>query len=587
VIYLLRRRRDAAVVPPASTTARRPPPLPALPLPISLQRTKTPVDATGAGPLHPDLRLTSHLQNILQIVLNTCDSADRAVILTHDPARELLLLRAARGRGGAIDPTDVALTRPIPMGDGLLGWIARERRTVSISDLNRQQEKIAYHDGATPIVSFLSVPLIDGDSYEGMLCIDAAMVAAFGEADEAKLHPLTDEIVTLLRYDREQRQMNRTTDIHAALLEISRNLALRVDLTHRLETTVTLAKGIVDYDVCYVFLIEPGARRAILKVARDPRSDTTDLAHEDDGAARTHDDMIALTDGLLTTLVRTRQPILFSNPAAAGRPDPRIFPSGCALETTARSFLGLPMMLEERVLAVVLFGSYRERAYTTEDKQILSIVCYQIALSIAESEMHDRLERLAVTDGLTGLMNHRKFQERLAEEFLRASRHTAVFSMLLGDIDYFKRVNDTYGHPAGDAVLKAVAGAMTKAARKVDLVARYGGEEFAVLLVQTDLAQAPIFAERIRKAVAEMKIVWQGQVIPVTISIGIATNTVDAADREGLIAAADRALYAAKHSGRNRVIRHGDLVGKEAHPGTAAHPVPRDGDGKIPHVRSE
>ena len=561
-IYLLRRRRDAVATPPAPTPPR-PPPLPALPLPLSLQRQKTPVDATGAGPSDSDIRLTGHLQNILQVVLNTCATADRAVILTHNPAREALALRAARDRTGAID---AASDRAIPMGDGLLGWIARERRTVSISDLNRQQEKIAYHNDATPIVSFLSVPLIDGDQYEGMLCIDAATVAAFGEADEAKLHPLADEIVTLLRYDREQRRMDRASDVYDTLLSISRNLALRVDLTHRLETTVTLAKKIVDYDVCYVFLVEPGGRRAILKVARDSRSDATGFA--EDHAA------MALTDGLLTTLVRTRLPILFSNPAAVGRPDPRIFPSGCRLETTARSFLGLPMMLEERVLAVVLIGSYRERAYTTEDKQMLSIICYQTALSIAESEMHARLEQLAVTDGLTGLMNHRKFQERLAEEFLRASRHATAFSLLLGDIDYFKRVNDTYGHPAGDAVLKAVAGAIAKAARKIDLVARYGGEEFAVLLAQTDVAQAAIFAERIRKAVAEMKIVWQGQSIPVTISIGIATSTTDAADRERLIAAADRALYAAKHRGRNRVVRHGDIVEVEKESHAAARPRP-------------
>jgi len=563
LISLLRRRRDAVATPPASTV-RRPPPLPALPLPISLQRSKRSVDTTGVGPSDPDIRLTANLQNVLRMVLDACSLADRAVLLTHDPAREAIALRAARDRAGAID---AASDYTIPMGEGLLGWIARERRTVSIADLNRQQAKIAYHDNATPIVSFLSVPLIDGDQYAGMLCVDAATVAAFDEADEAKLLPLADEIVTLLRYDAEQRRMDRVNDVYATLLEISRNLALRVDLVHRLETTVRLAKKIVDYDVCYVFLVETGGRRAVLKVAQDHRSDPIDLT-EDQGA-------VALTDGMLTTLVRTRQPILFSNPAAAGRPDPRIFPSGCTLETTARSFLGLPMMLEERVGAVVLIGSYRERAYTTEDKQLLSIVCYQAALSIAESEMHDRLERLAVTDGLTGLMNHRKFQERLAEEFLRASRHKTAISLLLGDIDYFKQVNDTYGHPAGDAVLKAVAETLTKAARKIDLVARYGGEEFAVLLAQTDGAQAAVFAERIRKAVAEMKVVWQRGTIAVTISIGIATNMEDADNRERLIAAADRALYAAKHGGRNRAVCHDDLIARETDTDAAAHRVLR------------
>lgn len=557
VIYLLRRRRDVAAVPPDPPVRHSPP---FLPLPISLQRQKAPVDATATGPSDSDLRLTAHLQNILQIVLNSCERADRAVILTHALAEEVLTARVARHRAGAIDLTSGP---PIPIGEGLLEWIARERRTVSISDLNRQQEKIVYHDGTTPIGSFLSVPLVDGDRYEGMLCVDAAPISAFGDLDEAKLHPLADEIVTLLRYDREQRRMDRVNDVYATLLKISRTLALRLDLTHRLETTVTLAKEIVDYDVCYLFLVTPGERQATLKVTRDSRSNAAGPSDEDHGGGSSQNEAMALTDGMLTTLVRTRQAILFSNRAAAGRPDPSIFPSTCALQTTARSFLGLPMMLEERVLAVVLCGSYRERAYTTEDKHLLSIVCYQTALSIAESEMHARLERLAVTDGLTGLINHQKFQERLGEEFLRASRHATTFSLLLGDIDHFKRVNDTYGHPAGDAVLKAVAGAMRKAARKVDMVARYGGEEFAVLLVQTDVDQAAIFAERIRKAVAEMKIVWQDQSISVTISIGIATGTTDAADREMLIVAADCALYAAKHGGRNRVVRYGDRIEME------------------------
>jgi len=520
-----------------------------------MQRSKTPADAT---PSDSHIRLTGYLQNVLQVVLNTCPAAGRAVILTYNPAREALVLRAARNRAGAID---AASEQTLPIKEGLLGWIARERRTVSIADLNRQQEKIPYHDGATPIVSFLSLLLMDGDQYEGMLCVDTATVAAFDETDEANLRPLAEEIVTLLRYDRKQQEMDRVNDVHATLLEISRNLAMRVDLTDRLETLVDLVKRIVDYNVCYVFLVEPGERRATLKVVRndrtDGRSDPTDRV-EDHSA-------LALTDGLLTTLVRTRQPILFSNPEAAGRPDPRIFPSGCGLETSARSFIGMPMMLEERVLAVMLIGSYRERAYTTEDKQILSLICYQTALSIAESEMYARLKQLVVTDGLTGLINHRKFQERLAEECLRTSRHIGPFSLLMADIDYFKRVNDTYGHPAGDAVLKAVAGTIMKVARKVDLVARYGGEEFAVLLVQTDVSQAAISAERIRRAVAEMKVSWKGQTIPVTISIGIATSGVDAADREGLIAAADRALYAAKHGGRNRVVHHGDIVEKKSH----------------------
>ena len=160
-----------------------------------------------------------------------------------------------------------------------------------------------------------------------------------------------------------------------------------------------------------------------------------------------------------------------------------------------------------------------------------------------------QLEMLASTDGLTGLKNHRTFQERLAEELGRSQRHNLPLSLLLMDVDKFKSYNDTFGHPAGDCVLKTVAKLLQEHARASDLVARYGGEEFVVVLPQTDAEGAMIAAERFRSSIESH--LWDERSI--TISIGATTLRHDVDTQPLLIARADKALYASKRQGRNRV----------------------------------
>jgi len=167
------------------------------------------------------------------------------------------------------------------------------------------------------------------------------------------------------------------------------------------------------------------------------------------------------------------------------------------------------------------------------------------------------LQRLARTDPLTGVFNRRQFFEAGQQEFSRARRYGNTLSLLMLDIDHFKVVNDTWGHPTGDRVLQALAEIMSSIVRGQDCVGRLGGEEFAVILPETELSGALISAERLRAAVAQSAIAFasdDGKVVRITVSIGIAVSTADDVSFEAVLARADKGLYAAKESGRNRAV---------------------------------
>ncbi|MFT3836665.1 MAG: diguanylate cyclase [Myxococcaceae bacterium] len=165
-----------------------------------------------------------------------------------------------------------------------------------------------------------------------------------------------------------------------------------------------------------------------------------------------------------------------------------------------------------------------------------------------------RLERLAVTDGLTGLYNHRRFQEGLSSELLRSGRTNRPLAVLMADVDLFKKVNDALGHPAGDDLLRRLGAVLLANTRQTDLLARYGGEEFSVLLPETSKAEALQVAERMRAAVEtelNRDTQWPQKI---TISLGVAAFPEDGKSGETVLLAADQALYLAKRQGRNRVI---------------------------------
>jgi len=185
--------------------------------------------------------------------------------------------------------------------------------------------------------------------------------------------------------------------------------------------------------------------------------------------------------------------------------------------------------------------------------------------TILKFTYHDNLDEIfqkqmyesALRDGLTKAFNKKYFTDRLESELTFAIRHSSALALVMFDIDHFKKVNDTYGHQAGDQVLSEISTLLTTTLRAEDVFARYGGEEFAVICRGIDIAQAQVVAERMRKAVEKNRFVHEGTHIPVTISIGVAglpdATVKDATD---LVAHADKALYQSKHGGRNRVTMY-------------------------------
>ncbi|HYG99712.1 MAG TPA: sensor domain-containing diguanylate cyclase [Terriglobales bacterium] len=227
----------------------------------------------------------------------------------------------------------------------------------------------------------------------------------------------------------------------------------------------------------------------------------------------------------------------------------------------SRSALVIPLFVSNRVMGSLQLFSAQQKAFSREDAQLLWVLSLVAESLLTRDYANDGLIRFAFTDYLTGLKTRGYFEQQLELEIKRSERKKSHFSLLMIDIDFFKRLNDHFGHHAGDQVLRDVASILMKDMREVDTVARYGGEEFVIILPETTGPGARLVAERLRRAVEQAKF-FAGSPTAVerlTISIGIAVFDQDAQFRRDLIEFADAALYYAKSHGRNSVVLYSDL----------------------------
>lgn len=218
--------------------------------------------------------------------------------------------------------------------------------------------------------------------------------------------------------------------------------------------------------------------------------------------------------------------------------------------------LFVPLQTKEGLLGILVVGIRQSgKQYTPEERSLLSTLANQVAMAVENARLYEKTRRMAIMDGLTRLYNSRYFYTALAQELERSRRYGHHCSLMMVDVDNFKRYNDRYGHLTGDDVLRTLAELITKTTRQADVAARYGGEEFMVILPETPLENAVALAERLRRRVrSEVFVVRDGRSVGhITVSIGVATYPDGAQTREGLIQAADMALLEAKAEGKDRV----------------------------------
>ena len=217
-------------------------------------------------------------------------------------------------------------------------------------------------------------------------------------------------------------------------------------------------------------------------------------------------------------------------------------------------FVSIPLMIEKEIVGVLNINDVGQDSFDVGDLDFILKLSEFIAMSISNAVLYEQANKLAVTDGLTGISNRQSVEKSLQIEFERSKRYNSPLSLILLDVDHFKDVNDTYGHQKGDEILIAFAALLKKACRTNDIAARYGGEEFLMILPQSNAQGAFKIAERVREEMMKISFTGNESNFAVTVSCGVAEFNKDCESINELITVADRALYEAKNGGRNKTI---------------------------------
>ncbi|GMU51404.1 MAG: hypothetical protein AMXMBFR33_05500 [Candidatus Xenobia bacterium] len=328
--------------------------------------------------------------------------------------------------------------------------------------------------------------------------------------------------------------MQREAEVLRALLDVSRIIASNYPMPDVIKRITTKLRGILKADECSIMILDESQQHLAFV--------------ESSGLTRWELDNIRFRvgEGVAGWVARHKKPVVIPRLSE----DPRFMPVK-EQKRPMISMICVPLIIKQRLIGVVtLTTRHEDHIFSQEDLELTVLLSAHVSLMLE----NNRLYEISVLDGLTNLYNRRYMEQRLDKELSYARRFHHPLSFFMVDIDWFKKLNDTYGHQAGDAVLRIVSELFTKALREYDIVARYGGEEFAVILPSTPRSKAASIAERLRASVAEEDVSHQHQLIPVSVSVGVATYPEDGQSSEALIAKADRALYRAKRSGRNRVV---------------------------------
>jgi diguanylate cyclase (GGDEF)-like protein len=313
------------------------------------------------------------------------------------------------------------------------------------------------------------------------------------------------------------------------LIELSRMMSASMDLDQLLTSTLKTVAATTQVGGYCLFLLNEATNRLAVRSA------------DGQGTEPLENLELAPGEGLAGKVFQARNAEAHSGQGPFGWPD---------VPTEARSVLAVPLTSREKDIGVLMFFSPTPSAFSEREVAFFTVVADQLTIAVENASLYQKTRELSYRDGLTGLFNRRYFEEALGQELHRAERYRMPLSLIMADIDHFKRYNDTHGHPTGDQALKAVASILTETTRRADVVARYGGEELVLILPLTPKDSALLVAEKLRGAI-ENAAFPEGRL---TISLGVATYPKDGTSSPDLIKAADDALYQAKQAGRNRVV---------------------------------
>lgn len=426
---------------------------------------------------------------------------------------------------------------PFTGGEGAVGAILKRQQSMNLEHLRPGFKGLCYYDGPALVQAFIGVPIIENGVVRGVLCADRLADRPFTEKEETLLTRSITHVERALENERVFVQLERSKREQTVLHLASQSLGAALDEGAVVEAGLEAAELIAPYDFAAITLYDAEDRRHRVRRAVGVNAEKFE--------GLTFRDNTSLT----AMAVKNRHYLPYR-----GEFDSRqtVFTKRTNLKGM-QSMLILPLVVREDAIGTLAIAAERAHAFGDTVRPTLQVLANQLAVSMSNAEAVAKLEEMATTDGLTRCLNKRAFLEELDRKFRSSMRFGRKLSLIVTDIDHFKAVNDTYGHATGDVVIKELGAILRRMKRETDIVARFGGEEFCILCEETDPEGARLLAERVRE---ELKgTVFQSELgkLNVTASLGVATFPLHAGDTGSLFEASDKALYAAKHGGRDQV----------------------------------
>lgn len=452
-----------------------------------------------------------------------------------DRARERVWLRAAEG------PEPLRRDCWAPLGHDPFAFVLEREQPFYATEYKRLLWALPWYRREVKVGSLLAVPVRAAGAVRGVLVADSLDAQALSGREPASLRGFAEMAAAEVEAVRAAVGQEELGTVAKAAFEASQQMTALGDRMQVRALLLRSAGYVVSFEAAAVAMVDEARTRYVVEEARG-------WAGQYEGRE------VALTERTWAAwaLRSAEAPVLLDDLAGQAERMPILVLDEGA--SASESLLAVPLRAPTEVLgALVLIG--RRGAFDATAREVLGMLGNQAGAALLAIRLKERERERASRDGLTGLYNRREFDRLLQAAVAREQRQQGHFSLLLLDIDHFKRLNDTWGHPAGDTALRNTARLLERHLRRGDQAARYGGEEFVAILPGADERGARHLAERIRSAVREAQVeVAPGQRVAVTVSLGLSVWPQDAAEAEELVAAADRALYAAKQGGRDRVV---------------------------------